>query len=68
MSLDEFVCDIDDIFARGQLYVALSRATNPKGLFLHFSGRNLAWHLQKSIACDSDVSAFYQNAKFLKES
>lgn len=68
MSLDEFVCDIDDIFARGQLYVALSRATNPKGLFLHFSGRNLAWHLQKSIACDSDVSAFYQRAKFLKES
>lgn len=67
MSLDEFVCDIDDIFARGQLYVALSRATKANGLFLHFSKRNLAWHLQKSLACDNDVIKFYEKAEFIKE-
>ena len=68
MSIDEFICDIDDIFARGQLYVALSRATSAQGLFLHFSGANLLSHLRRSVACDDAVRAFYENNNFIKES
>lgn len=32
MSIEKLVCDIDHIFENGQLYVALSRATNPNTL------------------------------------
>lgn len=67
MSLEAFVCDINDIFAPGQLYVALSRAISPASMFLLFAGRNLEFHLQKSIKIHNSVEKFYENSSFIKE-
>lgn len=67
MSLENFVCDINDIFAPGQLYVALSRAISPSGLFLRYNGGNLGFHIAKSLMVHKSVDDFYNNSSFIKE-
>lgn len=65
MSLDDYICDVNDIFASGQLYVALSRAKSAKGLFLE---QNSTLNRLRSKICPNDaVAQFYAEQEFIKE-
>jgi ATP-dependent exoDNAse (exonuclease V) alpha subunit len=59
MSIDNLVCNVDNIFAPSQFYVAISRATEPKQLRLDFSRGDLAQYLRKVIHVDERVGEFY---------
>ena len=61
MSIDDLVCNVDNIFAPSQFYVAISRATDPKRLRLDFSRGDLARYLHKVIHVDQRVHSFYEN-------
>ncbi|ALV24221.1 putative helicase, PIF1 family (DUF889 domain) [Campylobacter iguaniorum] len=68
MSIERFACSLDHIFANGQLYVALSRATNPNGLYLYYSkSANFQNYLKSVVKIDNEVRDFYENTKFIKE-
>lgn len=60
MSLEKLVCNIDHIFEKSQLYVALSRATNPKNLFLYYSKNNFENYINSCIKIDEKVVEFYE--------
>lgn len=65
MSLDDYICDVNDIFASGQLYVALSRARSAKGLFLE---QNSSLNrLRSKIRPNDAVAQFYAEQEFIKE-
>lgn len=68
MSLSKFSCDLNNIFAKGQLYVALSRAISPDSLNLIFS-KNIKFdkYLKDQICSDKIVDGFYANTDFIKE-
>ncbi len=66
MSIDKLVCNIDKIFEKSQLYVALSRATDPNGLFLYYRGNNFEDHISRCIKIDDKVLNFYQNCDIIK--
>ena len=59
MSIDNLVCNVDNIFAPSQFYVAISRAINPKNLRLDFNKGNLAGYLQRMVKVDPRVVAYY---------
>ncbi len=59
MSIDDLVCNVDNIFAPSQFYVAISRATDPRRLRLDFSRGDLARYLHKVIHVDQRVHGFY---------
>ncbi len=59
MSIDNLVCNVDNIFAPSQFYVAISRAINPKNLRLDFSKGNLAGYLQRMVKVDGRVVEYY---------
>ena len=61
MSIDNLVCNVDNIFAPSQFYVAISRAINPKKLKLDFSKGDLTHYLRKVIHVDSRVTAFLES-------
>ena len=63
MSIDDLVCNVDNIFAPSQFYVAISRATDPKRLRLDFNRGDLARYLHKVIHVDARVHSFYENEK-----
>ena len=65
MSLDDYICDVNDIFASGQLYVALSRAKSAKGLFLEQS--STLNRLRSKIRPNDTVAQFYAGQEFIKE-
>lgn len=65
MSLDDYICDVNDIFASGQLYVALSRAKSAKGLFLKQS--STLNRLRSKIRPNDAVAQFYAGQEFIKE-
>lgn len=65
MSLDDYICDVNDIFASGQLYVALSRARSAKGLFLEQS--STLNRLRSKIRPNDAVAQFYAEQEFIKE-
>ena len=65
MSLDDYICDVNDIFASGQLYVALSRARSAKGLFLEQS--STLNRLRSKIRPNDAVAQFYVEQEFIKE-
>nr|WP_321427733.1 AAA family ATPase [uncultured Campylobacter sp.] len=65
MSLDDYICDVNDIFASGQLYVALSRARSAKGLFLKQS--STLNRLRSKIHPNDAVAQFYTEQEFIKE-
>lgn len=65
MSLDDYICDVNDIFASGQLYVALSRAKSAKGLFLEQS--STLNRLRSKIRPNDAVAQFYAGQEFIKE-
>ena len=59
MSIDNLICNVDNIFAPSQFYVAISRAINPKNLRLDFNKGNLEGYLQRMIKVDPRVVAYY---------
>ena len=61
MSIDHLICNVDNIFAPSQFYVAISRATNPKNLKLEFNRGNLVAYLQRMIRVDPRVRDYYQS-------
>ncbi|MBL0703481.1 MAG: AAA family ATPase [Sulfurospirillum sp.] len=66
MSIDSLVCNIDNIFEKSQFYVAISRAQNPKNLFLDYSYSNFFNHLRKCIQISPKVQSFYKNSKIYR--
>jgi ATP-dependent exoDNAse (exonuclease V) alpha subunit len=60
MSIDNFVCNLDNIFAPSQFYVAISRAINPNNLRLDFNRGDLKTHLQKILNVDQRVINYYK--------
>ena len=59
MSIDNLICNVDNIFAPSQFYVAISRAINPKNLRLDFNRGNLMGYLQNMIKVDMRVVEYY---------
>lgn len=63
MSIENLVCNIQNIFEAGQFYVAISRAKSSKGLCLEYLGGDFYNHIRKSILVDDKVKDFYLNCK-----
>jgi ATP-dependent exoDNAse (exonuclease V) alpha subunit len=61
MSIDNLVCNVDNIFAPSQFYVAISRAINPKNLRLEFNRGDLRAYLQRMVRVDPRVTQYYLN-------
>ncbi len=60
MSIDNLVCNVDNIFAPSQFYVAISRAVNPKHLKIDFNKGDLTRYLHRVINVDRRVVEYYQ--------
>ncbi|SFV89904.1 Putative helicase [hydrothermal vent metagenome] len=67
MSIDNLVCNVDNIFAPSQFYVAISRAIDPKRLKIDFARGDLTRYLQRVIHVDERVIAYYQNIVTVKQ-
>ena len=61
MSIDNLVCNVDNIFAPSQFYVAISRAIDPKNLKLDFNKGDLTQYLNRVIHVDSRVVKYYKS-------
>lgn len=59
MSIDNLVCNVDNIFAPSQFYVAISRAINPKNLRLDFNRGDLTGYLRRMVNVDMRVVEYY---------
>jgi ATP-dependent exoDNAse (exonuclease V) alpha subunit len=59
MSIDNLVCNVNNIFAPSQFYVAISRAIDPKNLRLDFGRGDLSNYLQRVIKVDMRVVDYY---------
>jgi hypothetical protein len=59
MSIDRLVCNMDNIFAPSQFYVAISRAIDPRHLKIDFNRGDLAAYLQRVIHVDDRVREYY---------
>lgn len=64
MSIDELICNVENIFATSQFYVALSRATDPKNLKIEFNKSNFDSYIKRVVQVSSSVKEFYKNEKF----
>jgi len=64
MSIDKLVCNVDNIFAPSQFYVAISRAINPINLKLDFNRGDLAQYLHKVVNIDQRVVQYYKQIRF----
>jgi len=60
MSIDNLVCNVDNIFAPSQFYVAISRAIDPKRLKIDFGKGDLSRYLERVIHVDPRVTAYYE--------
>jgi len=63
MSINNLVCNVDNIFAPSQFYVAISRAVDPKKLKLDFNKGELLHYLNRVIHVDSRVIEYYASLK-----
>jgi ATP-dependent exoDNAse (exonuclease V) alpha subunit len=63
MSIENLVCDINNIFERSQFYVAISRAISAKNLCIRYSKDDFGAYLKKCVYVDDKVKEFYQNTK-----
>jgi len=63
MSIDNLICNVDNIFAPSQFYVAISRATDPKHLKIDFNRGDLARYLNRVVHVDKKVVAYYRDLK-----
>jgi glycosysltransferase len=65
MSISNLICDLNHIFANGQLYVALSRAIDPNGLRIFYDkSKPFIDYLRSVVKIDEEVSKFYLENKF----
>jgi len=60
MSIERLVCNVDNIFAPSQFYVAISRAIDPKTLKIEFSKGDLSRYLHRVISVDDRVVEYYK--------
>ena len=60
MSIDNLVCNVDNIFAPSQFYVAISRAVNPKNLKIDFNRGDLTQYLNRVVNVDKRVVEYYK--------
>lgn len=66
MGIEKLICDIDHIFEDGQLYVALSRAIDPKNLkILYSKNLNFKAYFVNVLKINESVKAFYEENQFL---
>ncbi len=66
MSIDELVCNIDHIFEKSQFYVAISRAKDPKKLYLDLSYGDFGGWIRRVTRVSTKVVDFYKNSEVLK--
>ena len=60
MSLASLVCNVDNLFAPGQFYVAISRAVDPILLKLEYNRGDLNSYLERVIVKNEQVDNFYK--------
>ncbi len=60
MSIDNLVCNVDNIFAPSQFYVAISRAVDPSRLKIDFTKGDLTHYLRRVIHVDARVVRYYE--------
>ncbi len=63
MSLSSLVCNLDNLFSIGQLYVAISRAIEPKLLKIEYSRSDFESYLSRVIVKNELVDNFYKGLK-----
>ncbi len=63
MSIRSLVCNLDYLFAPSQLYVAISRAIEPKLLRVDYSRYNFSTYLDRVVVKNFDVDNFYIGLK-----
>ena len=63
MSIGSLVCNLDNLFTPGQLYVALSRAISPKFLKLEYNRNDFNSYLDRVIVKNEIVDNFYKGLK-----
>lgn len=63
MSIDNLVCNVDNIFAPSQFYVAISRAIDPKHLKIDFNRGDLTQYLHRVLHVDERVVAYYEKQR-----
>ncbi|MCI6988304.1 MAG: AAA family ATPase [Campylobacter sp.] len=67
MSINSLVCDISKIFASGQLYVAISRSSEPKNLDLIYDRyESFYGFLKRVCVSDKSIKEFYENSSFMR--
>ena len=65
MSIANLTCDINRIFADGQLYVALSRAMDPQNLrILYKNPARFGWYLSQKLKINREVVDFLSQLKY----
>ena len=63
MSIELLNCNLDHLFASGQLYVAISRSSNPKFLKIDYSRSDFNSYLDRVIVKNEIVDKFYSELK-----
>ena len=68
MSIKRLVCNLNHIFANGQLYVALSRAISWDELgIIYTRSKDFYSYLKSVVNIDQSVNEFYAKEKFIRE-
>jgi len=67
MSIDNLVCNVDNIFAPSQFYVAISRAVDPKHLRIDFNRGDLTQYLRRVLHVDQRVVAYYDKVRTMND-
>ncbi len=66
MSLNQLICNVDNIFADSQFYVALSRAVDPKKLKILYTRDDFEVYLKRVVNVSESVKEFYQKSDMIK--
>ena len=63
MGIENLICNIDAIFAPSQFYVAISRAIEPKNLYIEYNGSDFKNYLQRVVNVDRRVLKWEESDK-----
>lgn len=63
MGIDNLICNIDSLFAPSQFYVAISRAVDPKNLYIEYNGENFKEYLKRVVNIDKRVLKWEESIK-----